>query len=110
MSDNVESLIKCTLCSVKYPLEGWKAKPNGELYRTCETCRLRERDAWRKKALNPEFNERVRVLQKENYHTEQDYQKRCLRVKCPDCDKEMGVPGLRAHVKNKSCKGRKPEV
>ena len=112
MSDNVEILkmIKCTLCFEKYPEEGWKSKANGELYRTCEHCRIRERDQYRKKALAPEFIERRKELQKEYYQTEEAYEKRQLRVKCPDCDKEMGKRGLRAHVKNKSCKGRKPEV
>jgi hypothetical protein len=116
MSDNVESvkMKKCTLCSQNYPEEGWKMKANGELYRTCEHCRIRERDAYRKKALAPEFIERRKELQKENYNTQDAYDKRELdskvRVKCPDCDKEMGQRGLRAHVKNKSCKGRNPVV
>ena len=112
MSDIDESvkMKKCTLCFKNYPEEGWKVKANGEMYRTCEHCRIRERDAYRKKALAPEFIERRKELQKDNYHIEQDYEKRQLRVKCPDCDKEMFKPGLRAHVKNKYCKGRNPKV
>ena len=112
MSDNVESLKmrKCTLCLKKYPEEGWKVKANGEMYRTCECCRIRERDEYRRKALAPEFRERRKELQKNIYNTQDAYEKRTLRVKCPDCDKEMGKAGLRAHVKNKSCKGRNPEV
>ena len=116
MSDIVESvkMKKCTLCLKTYPEEGWKMKANGELYRTCEHCRIRERDAYRKKALVPEFIERRKELQNESYRTQEAYEKRelrsKLRVKCPDCDKEMGEPGLRVHVKNKCCKGRNPEV
>ena len=116
MSGNVESLKmrKCTLCLKKYPEEGWKVKANGEMYRTCECCRIRERDEYRRKALVPEFRERCREQHKENYNTQDAYDKRELdskvRVKCPDCDKEMGQRGLRAHVKNKSCKGRNPVV
>ena len=116
MSDDVESLkmTKCTLCFQNYPEEGWKMKANGELYRTCEHCRIRERDAYRKKSLAPEFVERRRELDRENYHTEEAYEKRKLysklRVKCSGCDKEMGKAGLRAHVKNKSCKGMIPVV
>ena len=112
MSDNVESvkMKKCTLCSQSYPEEGWKMKANGEMYRTCEHCRIRERDAYRKKALAPEFIERRKELQKESYDTQDAYEKRVLRVKCPDCDKELSQRGLRAHVKNKSCKGRNLEL
>ena len=112
MSDDVESLKmkKCTLCLSNYPDKGWKVKANGELYRTCEHCRIRIRDAYRKKALAPEFIQRRKELQKDNYHTEEAHEKRVLRVRCPDCDNEMFKPGLRAHVKNKSCKGRNPEV
>ena len=116
MSENDESvkMKKCTLCFKNYPEEGWKKKANGELYRTCEDCRIRERDAYRKKALSPEFIERRKELQKESYNTQEAYEKRELyskaRVKCPDCDKEMGKAGLYVHVKNKCCKGRNPEV
>ena len=59
--------------------------------------------------MDAEFREQVRVQQRELYHTQGQYEKRCLRVKCPDCDKEMGVPGLRALVNNQSCKGRNLE-
>ena len=116
MSDDAESLKmkKCTLCSQQYPEEGWKVKANGEMYRTCEHCRIRERDAYRKKALAPEFRERRKEQHKENYRTQEAYEKRelrsKLRVKCPDCDKEMGERGLHVHVKSKCCKGRNPEV
>ena len=91
-------------------MKDWKVKPNGELCRMCESCRIRERDLWRKKYTDPEGRERIRENQREMYATEREYQKRCLSVKCPDCDKELGTSGLRGHVKNESCKGRKPEV
>jgi hypothetical protein len=108
MSENVEVLKRCSTCHNEYPVIGWKAKPNGELYRTCEVCRGFERTRWRRNAI--ENNVQKREYEREKYHTQAAYEKRCLRVQCPDCDKEMTARGLRAHVKNKSCKGRKPEV
>ena len=91
-------------------MKDWGVNPNGELYQYCNDCRVDNRAVWNKKYNDPAFRERVTALQKENYHTEDAYQKRELRVKCPDCEKEMGDRGLRAHVKNNYSKGRKPEV
>ena len=106
MSDNVESLKmrRCTLCLKKYPEEGWKVKANGEMYRTCECCRIRERDEYRRKALAPEFIERRKELQKENYDTQDAYEKRTLRVKCPICGREVFQSGLSKHNKSKVCR------
>ena len=49
MSDNVESLRKCTRCCEKFPLEDWGKKPNGDYYQYCNACRVDNRAIWHKK-------------------------------------------------------------
>ena len=59
VSETVESLKICSSSALKYPFKDWKIKPNGELCRMCESCRIRERDQWSKQSMDPEFRERV---------------------------------------------------
>jgi hypothetical protein len=135
MSENVEALKKCYRCSFEFSLKDWKVKPNGEFCRMCNDCREDNRAVWHRKS--QESKDACRDNHKEKYATDEEYRKKHLekrreryatdetyrnkklerskisnrvRVKCPDCDKEMNATSLYDHVKNKCCKGKKPEI
>ena len=72
-----------------------------------------------KYANDEEYRTKTLERKKEKYATDEEYRNKTVersrisnnvRVKCPDCDKEMNTRSLYAHVKNKCCKGRKLEV
>ena len=106
MSGNVESLTmrKCTRCLKKYPVDDWGTKPNGDYYQYCNVCRVENRDDYRRKALVPEFRERCKEQHRENYNTQDAYDNRQLRVKCPICNREVFQSGLSKHNKSKVCR------
>jgi hypothetical protein len=117
MSENVESLRKCTRCCEKLPVEGWGVKPNGELYQYCNACRIDNRAVWHKK---PQESKRSCLENsKEKYAYDPEYRKHVdeqakIRgsrpVICPNCNAEVAHYCLSSHKKTNKCKAGIPVV
>ena len=132
MTEINKSTKRCTGCQIKLPVIDYKIKPNGDVCNYCDSCREKERDQYRKKsvealaqkrekyATDKEYRKETLEQKKEKYATDEEYRNKTVersrisnnvRVKCPDCDKEMNTRSLYAHVKTPNrCKGRKLEV
>ena len=91
-----------------------KSQESKDAHRINQKEKYANNEEYRKKVL-----ERKKEMHKERYSTDEEYRNKKLeqcriynrvRVKCPDCDKEMNRASLYDHVKNKCCKGRNLEV
>ena len=117
MSDNVETLRKCTRCVQKFPVEDWGKKPNGDYYQYCNACRVDNRAIWHKKP--KEIKDSAAQNTKDKLLYDPEYRKqfeersritRSRRVNCPICDKEVAHHCLSKHKKSSACVGSVPVV
>ena len=117
MSDNVESLRKCTRCNEKFPVEDWGVKPNGAYYQYCNACRVENRAIWHKKP--KEIKDSAAQNTKDKWLYDSVYRLNRLeqirltgsrRVTCPICGREVAQYCLNNHKKSNVCKAGVPEV
>ena len=117
MSDNVESLRKCTRCENKKTVEDWGKKPNGDYFQYCNACRIDNRANWHAKSQENKDasaqNTKDKLLYDSEYRKksiEQDRIRRSRRVSCPICGREVNQHCLSSHKKSKVCKSSVPAV
>ena len=117
MSDNVESLRKCTRCNEKFPVEDWGMKPNGDYYQYCNACRVDNRAIWHKKPKeikdSAAQNTKDKLLYDPEYRKQSIEQRRLTgsrRINCPICGREVAQYSLSSHKKSNVCKPGVPVV
>ena len=117
MSENVESLRKCTRCVQEFPVVDWGRKPNGDYYQYCNPCRIDNRASWHAKSQENKDtvaqNRKDKLLYDSDYRKtsiEQDKLTRSRRVNCPICGREVAQHCLSNHKKSKVCKASVPAV
>ena len=117
MSDDVETLRKCTRCVQKFPIEDWGKKPNGDYFQYCNACRVDNRAIWHKKP--KEIKDSAAQNTKEKLLYDPEYRKNRIeqhrltgsrRVNCPICCREVAQYCLSNHKKSNVCKAGVPVV
>ena len=117
MSENVESLRKCTRCVQEFPVVDWGRKPNGDYFQYCNACRIDNRAIWHKKPKDIKDsaaqNTKDKMLYDSEYRKNSIEQRRLTgsrRVNCSICGREVSQYCLSSHKKSKVCKASVPAV
>ncbi len=89
---------KCTRCEFEGPLSEWKMK-KGVPTKWCNRCLEWARQKEANKSDEVKEDDKVR-----------NQSRNSVKVKCPNCNKELQAGGLRQHLNNNRCKNIPADV